>query len=259
MRDPLTAESGAALRAVADALKSGHLTLPISRMALSRVTRLQEHAATEIVGLSSAGITSALLARMLDLAAVASEAAPAVQTELVWTGPEGLAAQSRDTAVVAAEMFGAAERSVLVSTFVVRQGAMVFETLAQRMVERPELAVRVFLHVPREMRDTRHDSEILRGYSDHFRRQWPWPQTPQVFYDPRSIVPEAADRATWHAKCVVIDDEQAFVTSANFTEWAQSRNVEAGILVRGGSLPRQLRSQFDGLVQAGAVKRLPGF
>ena len=35
------------------------------------------------------------------------------------------------------------------------------------------------------------------------------------------------ERATWHAKVVVIDASTSFVTSANFTEWAQERNVEA--------------------------------
>jgi phosphatidylserine/phosphatidylglycerophosphate/cardiolipin synthase-like enzyme len=67
------------------------------------------------------------------------------------------------------------------------------------------------------------------------------------------------ERASWHAKCVVVDDEVAFITSANFTDWAQERNVEAGALVRGRHFSSQLRMQFDSLVQSKAVKRLPGF
>lgn len=65
----------------------------------------------------------------------------------------------------------------------------------------------------------------------------------------------AQERATWHAKVVVIDDEKAFVTSANFTEWAQQRNVEAGVLVRNAEVARQLRQQFEGLVQSKQVRR----
>ena len=41
--------------------------------------------------------------------------------ELVWTGPESAASQSRDTAIVVAELFRSATKSVLVSTFVVHQ------------------------------------------------------------------------------------------------------------------------------------------
>lgn len=35
-----------------------------------------------------------------------------------------------------------------------------------------------------------------------------------------------------HAKCVVTDETAAFLTSANFTEAAQERNIEVGLLSR---------------------------
>jgi phosphatidylserine/phosphatidylglycerophosphate/cardiolipin synthase-like enzyme len=56
-----------------------------------------------------------------------------------------------------------------------------------------------------------------------------------------------------------VDDEVAFVTSANFTGWARERNVEAGVLVRNRHFSLQLRSQFDALVSGGIVRRLPRF
>ena len=46
---------------------------------------------------------------------------------------------------------------------------------------------------------------------------------------------------------------------ASITEWAQRRNVEAGVLVRNRDFARQLRQQFDGLVQSRAVLEVPGF
>jgi len=69
----------------------------------------------------------------------------------------------------------------------------------------------------------------------------------------------AADRATWHAKVVVVDEETSFVTSANFTEWAQQRNVEAGVLIQNAAFGRQLCQQFEALVQMRAVLEVPGF
>ena len=80
-----------------------------------------------------------------------------------------------------------------------------------------------------------------------------------LYYDPRSLATNAHERATWHAKVVVIDDERALVTSANFTEWAQQRNVEAGVLIRNAEFAWQLRQQFEGLVRAKAVLEVPGF
>jgi phosphatidylserine/phosphatidylglycerophosphate/cardiolipin synthase-like enzyme len=56
----------------------------------------------------------------------------------------------------------------------------------------------------------------------------------------------------------VIDDEIAFVTSANFTEWAQERNLEAGVLIREEGFARSLRNQFDALVAASRLRLMPG-
>lgn len=54
--------------------------------------------------------------------------------------------------------------------------------------------------------------------------------------------------ASVHAKCAVADDEIAFVTSANLTEAAMERNMELGVLVRGGHLPRLLEQHLIALV-----------
>ena len=67
----------------------------------------------------------------------------------------------------------------------------------------------------------------------------------------RGLSLDRAARASWHAKCLIADDEVSFVTSANFTEWAQQRSVEAGVLIRSRELSLQLRSHFDALVRSG--------
>lgn len=127
------------------------------------------------------------------------------------------------------------------------------------MEEKPDLQSRMFLHIARKPSDTRDDSELLREFSASLAGQWPGQRRPEVFYDPRTLSADRDVRASWHAKCVLADDEVAFVTSANFTEWAQERNVEAGVLIRGHHFVRQLRRQFDGLTQSKQVRRLPGF
>jgi hypothetical protein len=47
------------------------------------------------------------------------------------------------------------------------------------------------------------------------------------------------------------------VTSANFTEAAQDRNIEAGVLVRIPSFARSLVEQVDNLVNYGHIRRVP--
>jgi phosphatidylserine/phosphatidylglycerophosphate/cardiolipin synthase-like enzyme len=80
---------------------------------------------------------------------------------------------------------------------------------------------------------------------------WPGTALPTVYYDQRALVTAGPTRASMHAKCVVVDDSVAFVTSANFTEAAQARNVEAGALLRGAGFARALSAQFTALVRHG--------
>ena len=51
----------------------------------------------------------------------------------------------------------------------------------------------------------------------------------------------------------------SFVTSANFTEWAQQRNIEAGVLLRNHYFAGQLTRQVDGLIRSNLLVRLSPF
>ena len=61
-----------------------------------------------------------------------------------------------------------------------------------------------------------------------------------------------------HAKCIIVDDELALVTSANFSEAAHSRNIEAGVLVDNAPFARALRRQFETLASSRLLLRVPG-
>jgi phosphatidylserine/phosphatidylglycerophosphate/cardiolipin synthase-like enzyme len=252
--------SAAMLRALGAALLNGQLVVPLSPLAISRVAPSAGAGLTEeLVRLSREGMRPDHMALLLDAMARGVESHLASRAELVWTGPESSYAQSRDTAVVVSELFKSATRSVLVSTLMIKQPDKVFGALAARMAEVPGLKVQIFAHVGRGDRDTRHDSEILREYASWLSGQWPGRLRPALYYDPRSLDIDFERRATWHAKVVVIDDEVSFVTSANFTEWAHQRNVEAGALIRSTDFARQLRHQFEALIQSHAVLEVPGF
>jgi hypothetical protein len=252
--------SANALRGISAALRAGRLAVPLSKLSLRRVSpSCTEAAVTELVRLSNDGLHATHLALLVEAMADAVESRLNSNAELVWTGPEASVAHSRDTFAVVSELFKAAKRSVLVSTFVIQRPEVVFKGLADRMVEIPELRVQMFVHVGRKLRDTRYDAEILREFSRELTDRWPGPRRPFLYYHPASLSDDAATRATWHAKAVVVDDELSFVTSANFTEWAHERNVEAGVLIRDANFARQLRQQFDSLVESRVVLEVPGF
>ena len=78
---------------------------------------------------------------------------------------------------------------------------------------------------------------------------------PEIYFDPRSLATDGKPKAVLHAKCVVVDGKTSFVSSANFTEAAQERNIEVGVLVRSQVLAERLMGFFAALVSTGAVKR----
>ena len=59
-----------------------------------------------------------------------------------------------------------------------------------------------------------------------------------------------------HAKCAVSDGKLAFITSANLSTAAMERNMEIGVLIRGGHLPEELHKHLEALVKTGMVERV---
>jgi phosphatidylserine/phosphatidylglycerophosphate/cardiolipin synthase-like enzyme len=235
------------LRSLAQALATGRVSAPVSLLALSRVI---DGATVELANdvsslLERFGAERAPLALDLMLGSLGS--GQDREPELVWSGPDR-SHQTRDTAVVVRELFALARREVLVSGFVVVDGRDIFKALADRMDEMPGLQVRLFLNISRD--SVRSDEARLVAFAKDFAtRQWPGKRPPAIYYDPRALETSAEQRASLHAKCIVVDRESALVTSANLTPYAQQKNVELGILLRTPSLAARIADQFDGLVQ----------
>jgi phosphatidylserine/phosphatidylglycerophosphate/cardiolipin synthase-like enzyme len=177
--------------------------------------------------------------------------------DLVTSGPEAPGINNRDTAVVVRDLFSYATRSVLVVGYAVYQGQQVFESLARRMEEIPELDVQFFLNVSRPDGDDTHSEIILSCFKQRFvSTQWPAGfRLPEVFFDPRSIADVTPVRSSLHAKCVVVDGEKVFVSSANFTEAGQERNIEVGLLIESRLLSDRITNHFKQLVAHGHARK----
>jgi phosphatidylserine/phosphatidylglycerophosphate/cardiolipin synthase-like enzyme len=76
-------------------------------------------------------------------------------------------------------------------------------------------------------------------------------------FDPRAQA--ASPAAVLHAKCIVVDGRHALITSANFTEAASQRTVEAGVLLVDTGLARALGGEFRRLVGVKVLLALPGW
>ena len=176
---------------------------------------------------------------------------------LVWSGASEGQQAIRDTKVVLDELFHRAERHVLIATFVVHDGKSVFERLAARLRERPEIEIEIELYVNLFPKDGRDEADAVANFRATFARD-NWPSdvpSPTIYYDPETRR-RSGKQASLHAKCVVVDRRWAFVTSANFTEAAQERNIEAGVLLDHPRLAETLAGQFEALKKSGRLKRM---
>jgi phosphatidylserine/phosphatidylglycerophosphate/cardiolipin synthase-like enzyme len=254
--------SDADLDALAGALRSGKLSSPFSMMAVQHYCSPADagRVAGRMRELSEEGLRPAHLALLLETISRTRKQRPPGSdlVELVCTGPETRWAAFRDTGVVVRELFAAAREQVLVVGYAVYRGKEVFRVLAGRMAELPGLKVRLFLDVQRGRPDTSLDSEVVARFGHRFRtREWPGQHLPELYYDPRSLERDRTKRASLHAKCVVIDRRVALVSSANFTEAAQVRNIEVGALVHSARFAAELAEHFERLALTGELLPLP--
>ena len=242
------------------ALESGYLNLTASaiglRAALGHISDADAltGALHELhdLGMSARGAATALRA----LARVIERQRP---PDLVLSGLHVPGIFARDTRHVFDELFGSAERSVWVSSFVYHNGPKVFETLAQRMAQRPDLAVNLLLNIQRSWGDITTSEHLISAFAHIFwSKAWPGQRRPCVYYDPRALEIGESGKAVLHAKAVVVDDEALFITSANLTEAASVRNIEMGVLLRDRSMALTVVTYFQCMIDGAYLRRLPG-
>jgi len=270
MQTMLPGISAEALNGLASALRAGRLAWPPSAISLK---------ANEVAG--GAGLLEALKAlavqfptaeqgaavlSMLAAERAAAESAAQRRVELVWSGPDGKG-QTRDTAITIRELFATVQRKVLMSTYNVGGNEKLFALLVEKVQRDPTLEVTIFVNINRKllqskMREGENPVEAFRRW--FVDKHWRTARLPAVYYDPRAMRETYEDQETkkWvyppdlHAKCIIVDDEIALVTSANFSDAAQNDNIEAGVLVRDPRFAQALTQQFVGLVARKEVERV---
>jgi len=260
--NPLHEMTSSALFALSQGIQSGRVSPPFSTISLRRYCHedgLVEALTQELQRFIDLGATAELIVHIIDVIITERNKRSSVDAilDIVLSGPEVSGTTFRDTGVVIQELFAKATESVLVAGYAVYQGKQVFRTLAERMVELPELKVQMYLDIQRHHKDTTRESDLILGFAHKFRtRDWPGVTLPEVYYDPRSLAQDKNKRSSLHAKCVVVDHEHVFISSANFTEAAQLRNIEVGVLMHTTYLATKLVEHFHALTKVGILKTL---
>lgn len=250
------------IRELATALCSGRINLSCSELSVQRYVDLAvaPNISSDLRNLYEQGFTSDQAALLLETILQSKKQKSVTENifDLVVTSPKSNGLLIRNTGTVVRELFERAERTVLVAGYVVYQGRDVFQSLAEKMSERPELQVRLFFNIPRKLHDHAMPKEMTRRFFKRFQEQ-EWPlnhRMPELFYYPPSLDRNSKNQSCLHAKCVVVDCQSVFISSANFTEAAQYRNIEVGLSVRSSQLAQKLTTHFEMLLADGLFEPL---
>lgn len=211
---------------------------------------------TDLAALERMGIAESAAAAWIRALDRATAKLP--NPDLVWSGPKVPGVPVRDTPKVFDELIRTARRSLMVCTYAYFDGPQVFAQLAKRLDEAPSLRLTLLLNIQRRRGDTSASDQLVRRFTEQFwRRDWPGSARPSVYYDPRSLDMEGPG-GVLHAKALVADDATLFITSANLTDAAQTRNIELGALIRDRTVAMSAVGHFQGLIDGGLLSRLPG-
>ena len=117
----------------------------------------------------------------------------------------------------------------------------------------------LFLDIDGTAQTTDGAEAFATAVIDRFLREvWTFGEPkPFIYYDLRTASP-GPPWASLHAKCIVVDDERSLITSANFTDRGQTRNIEAGVLIEGAAFAGELAAQWRQLVSEGLVREYRG-
>lgn len=264
MSSPFRSLYRSSLLALAAALDGGQLRPPYTKISVARhvSSTAAKVAADELASLHAQGFGPEHISYTLKVLAEERDAVhkEGDRVELVWSGPEEKGTESRDTGTIVRRMFDEACKSVLISSYNIEvnrdRAKALFGAIAAKRDDDPQFQIRMFLHVLNRNDFKGTDEQAIDEFSTFIHRVWPGSRLPEVFYDPRTVNQTRGPRTSLHAKCIVVDDQDLFITSANFTEAAQVRNIEAGVRVKDAHMAKALRTQFEGLVTAGKLRRL---
>jgi phosphatidylserine/phosphatidylglycerophosphate/cardiolipin synthase-like enzyme len=166
--------------------------------------------------------------------------------EIVWTGPEPAETRFRHTELAILEVLDSATKRLTVVSYAVYRIPRIRESL----VAAANRGVSIRLSVEtRNWIQGQGEYDCLLALDDNVAwacSVYYWPQENRAKDDNGKI-------GILHVKCAVADGHRMFLSSANFTEYAFTINMELGLLVTGGDLPAQVERHFERLIESGTV------
>ncbi len=166
------------------------------------------------------------------------------EQSLVWTGPDTNLVPVRRSEQVLLEIIDSAEETLFLVSFVLVNIPKIEEAIRKALAR--DVDVRMLLES-----EDKNDSAPFKSTIDRLLKEIPgltlyvWPREKRESVD--------SGFARVHAKCIVADQSNAFLTSANLTSAALDRNIEMGVKIRNGNVPKTIYQQFMALIRSGEI------
>jgi phosphatidylserine/phosphatidylglycerophosphate/cardiolipin synthase-like enzyme len=193
--------------------------------------------AWRVTSVSAEELASMLLAANHVFTKVASEQS----TELVWTGPTTPFVSARRTEQALLQVINSAEKTLFITSFVAYDVSTIIKAL--NASNDRGVAISMLLELSQD-----HGGSIRFDVIGKMKtlvpsaRLYAWSDKPDSFLD-----------GCVHAKIAVADGTVCFITSANLTGHAMEKNMEAGVLISGGQIPKLLDDHLRSLVDTKIV------
>lgn len=161
--------------------------------------------------------------------------------ELVWTGPTTPFVSARRTEQALLQVINAAAQTLFITSFV----AYDVSTIVKALNTATERGVDILMLL--ELSQD-HGGSITFDAIGKMKmlvpsaRLYAWQDKIDPFSD-----------GSVHAKVAVADGNICFITSANLTGFAMEKNMEAGVLISGGRIPRLLNEHLRSLIDTKVV------
>ena len=211
---------------------NGVVGTPIATGAIDRL--IEAWRATTV---SAAELASMLLAARY----VLSKAMADQSAELVWTGPTTPFVAARRTEQALLQVINAANATLFLTSFVAYDVSSIVKAL--NAANARGVVVSMLLESSQD-----HGGSVSIDGIGKMRSLVP---AARLYAWHNKVDPFSTGRV--HAKVAVADETMCFITRANLTGYAMDRNMEAGVLVTGGSIPRLLEMHLRSLVDTNVI------
>jgi phosphatidylserine/phosphatidylglycerophosphate/cardiolipin synthase-like enzyme len=158
------------------------------------------------------------------------------KAEIVWTGPSTDRMPTRHTEQVLCEVIDSTTRELIIVSFVAYEIDSIIKAIRDAIGR--NVLITFLLELPSEF-----GGHVSQNSIKMMKKLFP---SANIYSWSASNTPQPL--GSIHAKCAIADSETAFITSANLTTAAMEKNIELGILVKGGNIPYELKRHFESLI-----------